>query len=146
MPKDIVLATGVFDILHDEHRSFLRKAKALGGKLIVGIESDVRVRQLKGPTRPIHPQSLRKENLEKLGFIDEVFVLPDAFSEKEQHRALLATIHPTILAVSENTPFIESKQQLMQEIGGRVVIVHKHNPAISTSKILAEHAAQNTAP
>lgn len=145
MPREVILATGVFDILHKEHINFLQKAKALGGRLIVGIESDVRVRQIKGSTRPINPQSLRVENIEKLGIADTVFVLPEEFSKPEHHRELLRKIRPTILAVSANTPHLESKQQLMQEIGGRVVIVHQHNPAISTTQIIAEYATQETA-
>jgi rfaE bifunctional protein nucleotidyltransferase chain/domain len=142
MPREVILVTGVFDILHEEHSNFLQKAKALGGRLIVGVESDVRVRQIKGSTRPINPQSLRVENIEKLGIADTVFVLPEEFSKPEHHRQLLSKIRPTILAVSANTPHLESKQQLMQEIGGRVVIVHQHNPAISTTQIIAKYATQ----
>lgn len=133
----IVLVTGVFDILHQEHLNFLRKAQGLGDRLVVGLESDVRVRQLKGPDRPINPEAVRVLNLQKLGVADEVFVLPEEFSKPEQHLALLQKIKPAVLAVSESSPHLTEKQKLMAEVGGEVVVVHKHNPEISTTQILA---------
>lgn len=130
-----ILATGVFDILHAEHISFLEKAKQLG-YLIVGLESDVRVRALKGEGRPINAQEIRKDNIEALGLADEVFILPEKFDTNEDRFRLLVEIKPDILAVSANTPHLESKARLMQEIGGTVQVVHQHNPALSTTLIL----------
>lgn len=88
----VVLVTGVFDVLHKEHVAFLKKAKALGGTLYVGLESDVRVSALKGPTRPVNSEKVRKENIEKLGIADTVFILPEQFSRPEDHRALFKKI------------------------------------------------------
>ena len=56
--KKIVLATGCFDILHPAHLEFLALAKEQGDVLIVGLETDARVRQLKGKDRPNHHQRL----------------------------------------------------------------------------------------
>lgn len=142
MPDILVLVTGVFDILHQEHIAFLQKAKAQGTKLIVGVESDVRVRAMKGDGRPVNSQLVRVANLEKLGIANEVFVLPEQFSKTEEHLALLQKIKPAVLAVSENTPHLESKRKLMAEIGGRVVVVHPHNPNISTTILLAQQKAE----
>lgn len=89
-----VLVTGVFDVLHLEHEYFLRQAKALGGRLVVGIESDLRVKKLKGPDRPINAQATRCQNLRDLGIADEVFVLPEQFNTSDDHRALLQKIKP----------------------------------------------------
>lgn len=132
----ITLVTGVFDVLHEEHVLFLRKAKALGDRLVVGIESDARVRRLKGSARPVVPQDQRKIQLEQLQIADEVFILPEAFDTPDDHRQLLHKIRPSILAVSSHTPHIAEKLQLMQEIGGRVEIVHQHNPAISSTIVI----------
>ncbi|MCA9372961.1 adenylyltransferase/cytidyltransferase family protein [Candidatus Woesebacteria bacterium] len=131
-----VLVTGVFDILHEEHIGFLQAAKQLGGILIIGIESDARVKTLKGEGRPINSQKIRKENIEALGVANKVFVLPEKFSTSSEHLQLLQALHPTILAVSESTPHLREKRKLLKQIGGKVVIVRKHNPAISTTKIL----------
>lgn len=131
-----VLVTGVFDVLHQEHITFLKKAKALGGKLVVGIESDARVCRLKGEGRPVNPAPVRCRQLENLAIADEVFVLPEAFDTSDDHRRLLAAMRPDILAVSSHSPHLPEKQQLLQEIGGTVVVVHEHNPAISSSVLL----------
>lgn len=134
-----ILATGVFDILHQEHIAFLRKAKELGGRLLVGIESDVRVREMKGEGRPINSQDIRQRNLEDLAIADEVFVLPEQFKTDEDHLALIRKINPDVLAVSSHTPFLVEKTRLMSEIGGRVVVVHEHNPKVSTTQLLLQN-------
>lgn len=135
----LVLVTGVFDVLHAEHITFLRNAKALGGRLLVGIESDVRVRAIKGVNRPVNSQQVRKKNLEKLAIVDDVFVLPEKFDTVEDRRRLLKKLQPDILAVSSHTPFLTKKLQLMQEIGGRVEVVHQHNPEISSTILLKQN-------
>ena len=94
MKKNKVLVTGVFDLLHKEHIEFLKKASDLGDYLIVGIESDVRVKQMKGESRPINAQKVRKENLEKLNLANEVFILPEQFSRPEDHIKLIKKIKP----------------------------------------------------
>ncbi|PIR61753.1 MAG: hypothetical protein COY81_03500 [Candidatus Pacebacteria bacterium CG_4_10_14_0_8_um_filter_43_12] len=133
--QPLVLVTGVFDLLHSEHLIFLNKAKALGS-LIIAIESDERVRELKGFGRPINKQAVRKHNLEKLGLACKILILPKKFSQSANHRRLLQKIKPDILAVSSHTPHLKEKASLMQEIGGRVEIVHQHNPAVSTTLVL----------
>ena len=138
--SQIVLATGVFDVLHQEHENFLKKAKALGGKFIVGIECDARVRSTKGEGRPIHSEQLRLRNLQALCIADEVFILPEQFNKPDDYRALLAKIKPDILAVSSHTPHLDRKQAMMAERGGRVEVVHQHNPAVSTSILLAQRS------
>ena len=70
----VVWTNGVFDILHTGHLKLLRHAATLGKKLIVGINSDNSVKRLKGETRPINDEFKRKEQLEQLGFIDEVVI------------------------------------------------------------------------
>lgn len=134
-----VLVTGVFDILHQEHIAFLKKAAALGS-LYVGLESDVRVRKIKGAGRPIHSQSVRQQNLEQLGIAEQVFILPEAFDDATQRLKFLRQLQPTVLAVSSHTLHLENKASLMQAIGGRVEVLHQHNPEISTTKILEDKA------
>lgn len=135
--KILVLVTGVFDLLHDEHRRFLAKAKAAGDILVVGIEDDNRVRQLKGEGRPIQKQQQRLQQLQELGVADYVFVLPAAFGDKTVREQFMRDLKPQVLAVSSHSPFLEAKQKFMAEIGGEVKIVHQHNPAVSTSQLLA---------
>jgi cytidyltransferase-like protein len=131
-----ILVTGVFDILHSEHKKLLSAAKKLGGILLVGIETDTRVRRLKGPGRPINPLRLRLKNLQQLGIADQVFSLPKKFNDLNHFRALINQIRPDILAVSASTPNLPSKRRIMKHFAGRVVVVLPHNPYISTTKLI----------
>jgi len=70
----LIFVNGTFDILHPGHVELLNYAKSLGGHLMVGIDSDERVRQLKGPQRPINNQKHRAFMLENLKAVDEVVV------------------------------------------------------------------------
>ena len=69
-----VFVNGTFDILHPGHLALLNYAKSLGDFLVVAIDTDERVKQLKGPTRPINNQNDRKLFLENLKAVDEVVV------------------------------------------------------------------------
>lgn len=131
-----VLITGVFDILHSEHKKFLLAAKNLGGQLLVGVETDERVRQLKGLGRPVNSLPVRLKNLRRLGIADKVFPLPKRFNNLNHFSKLIANLRPDILAVSASTPNLPVKRKIMKRFGGRVVIVLPHNPKISTTKML----------
>ena len=75
--ETIVLANGVFDILHTGHIELLSFAKSLGGRLVVAINSDRAVRELKGDDRPINSEIDRKAVLQAIRFVDEVVVFDD---------------------------------------------------------------------
>ncbi|XME04328.1 D-glycero-beta-D-manno-heptose 1-phosphate adenylyltransferase [Lachnospiraceae bacterium C1.1] len=90
--KKTVFTNGCFDILHSGHIEFLNKARALGDRLIVGINSDESVRRLKGDERPINTLEDRMAVLKALSCVDEV--LP--FNE-DTPLELIRKIHPDIL-------------------------------------------------
>lgn len=133
-----VLATGVFDLLHSEHINFLNAAKQIGDILIVGIESDQRVKRLKGENRPIWNQEKRMAAVSALDFVDQVILLPEQFDSAADHEKFIQKIKPDILAVSSHSPHLAAKQKIMSKFGGRVEVVHQHNPEVSTSKLLGE--------
>ena len=116
----------------------MHSAKEVGDVLLVGIESDARVRRIKGEGRPINSQDKRKHNLETLNIADSVFILPEAFDKPEHHLALLESLQPSILAISSHTPHVAEKEALMKKIGGKVLVVREQNPAISTTKLLEQ--------
>lgn len=136
LKKTLTLVTGVFDVLHEEHFNFLKKAEKTADLLVVGLESDVRVKQMKGANRPLFSQEKRLKNLQKLKLADFVFILPERFSKSADHRALIAQIRPDFMAVSSNTLFQTEKAKILAEFGAKLVIVHDFNPAFSTSKIV----------
>jgi D-beta-D-heptose 7-phosphate kinase/D-beta-D-heptose 1-phosphate adenosyltransferase len=123
-------------LLHTEHKKFLKAAKKLGGKLIVGLEQDRRVSQLKGPDRPVNKLETRITNLQKLNIADEVIALPEKFYNRNDFSDFIESLHPDILAVSASTPFLEVKKKILKHWGGKVVVVLPHNPRVSTTKML----------
>ncbi len=136
----LVLATGVFDLLHAEHIKFLKQAKQAGDCLLVGVETDSRVEKLKGEDRPVQSEKQRMQKLKSANLADAVFLLPKKFDKKENHLALIKLLEPQILAVSERSPNLKQKRNIMQQVGGRVAIVHPHNPKVSTTKIITKHS------
>ncbi|MGD0566889.1 MAG: adenylyltransferase/cytidyltransferase family protein [Candidatus Sulfotelmatobacter sp.] len=117
--EQIVLANGNFDLLHVGHVRYLRGAKALGGKLIVAINSDESVRALKGEGRPVMPAEERAEIVAALTDVDAVVV----FSELDV-RALIREIRPEIQAKgTDYTVDSVPERDAVAEYGGRVAIV-----------------------
>lgn len=75
--NDIVFTNGCFDILHAGHVDYLEKAKKLGDKLIVGLNSDDSIRRLKGESRPINNVEARAKVLNGLKCVDLIIVFDD---------------------------------------------------------------------
>ena len=91
--KKIVFTNGCFDILHYGHVAYLKKCKALGDVLVVGVNSDSSVRKIKGRGRPVNGQKERSFVLAALRDIDYVVV----FNEETPER-LIRAIAPSVLA------------------------------------------------
>lgn len=87
-----VFTNGCFDILHAGHVDLLNRAKALGTKLVVGINSDESVRKIKGPDRPVQDQEARKAVLLGLGAVDEVVIFDELTPER-----VIKEIKPDVL-------------------------------------------------
>tara|TARA_B100001094_G_scaffold211602_1_gene205550 strand:+ start:650 stop:1078 length:429 start_codon:yes stop_codon:yes gene_type:complete len=93
-----VFVNGTFDLLHPGHISLLNYAKSLGNYVIVGIDTDDRVREKKGPTRPIYNQEDRGLMLIALEAVDEVTY----FDSDESLEALVKSIKPDIMVVGSD--------------------------------------------
>ncbi|OGP18780.1 MAG: glycerol-3-phosphate cytidylyltransferase [Deltaproteobacteria bacterium GWA2_55_10] len=91
--RKVVFTNGCFDILHAGHVRYLKKARSLGGMLIVGMNSDSSVKSIKGDRRPIVPGKERGEVLSALACVD--YVVP--FNESTPLK-LIEAIRPDILA------------------------------------------------
>ncbi|MBI1294954.1 D-glycero-beta-D-manno-heptose 1-phosphate adenylyltransferase [bacterium] len=117
--RRIVFTNGCFDILHAGHVQYLAQAKALGDVLIVGVNSDASVMQLKGPERPISALAERLTVLAALEKVDHVV----SFNEETPHE-LIRVIRPDIYVKGgdyskESLP----EASLVTELGGRVEIM-----------------------
>jgi len=117
--EPITLANGGFDLLHVGHVRYLRGAKAIGGKLVVAVNSDDSVRALKGEGRPIMPAEERAEIIAALADVDAVVIFPEL-----DVRAIIREIHPDIQAKgTDYTADSVPERDAVAEYGGRVAIV-----------------------
>lgn len=91
--EQVVFTNGVFDILHVGHVDYLTKARALGQRLVLGLNSDASVRRLnKGPERPLNPEAARQQVLEALRCVDMVLIFND-----DTPLGLIQEVQPNIL-------------------------------------------------
>jgi len=117
--RTVVFTNGVFDLLHVGHLRYLRRARALGDALIVGLNSDRSVRANKGPSRPVTPEGERAEILEALACVDGVVVF-----DQETPHDLIAAIQPDVLV--KGADWAEDAivgRDIVEARGGRVVRV-----------------------
>lgn len=134
----IILTNGAFDLLHVGHVRYLRAAKALGGKLVVAINSDQSVRALKGEGRPVVPEDERAEIVAALAHVDAVVVFPEL-----DVRAIIREIRPNIHAKgTDYTHDSVPERDTVIECGGRVEIVGDAKEH-STSEIIQSRRTPN---
>ena len=94
----VVFVNGTFDILHPGHIQLLNTARSLGDYLIVAIDSDERVRQLKGPSRPINTEQDRKLMLENLKAVSEVMI----FNSDKELEMMVNECSPAVMMVGSD--------------------------------------------
>jgi rfaE bifunctional protein nucleotidyltransferase chain/domain len=115
--KRIVFTNGVFDILHVGHVRYLEQARALGDALVVAINSDRTVRELKGEGRPLMNEGERAEILAALRAVDYVTIFDDV-----SPRSLIAKLLPDVLVKGGDYALDEIHgREDVEAAGGRVV-------------------------
>jgi D-glycero-beta-D-manno-heptose 1-phosphate adenylyltransferase len=127
----LVFTNGVFDLLHVGHVRYLAAARALGDVLLVAINSDRSVRELKGATRPITNESERAELLAALRQVDFVTIFDDI-----SPRSLIARLLPDVLVKGGDYGVDEIHgREEVEAAGGRVVSL-PFVAGVSTSTII----------
>lgn len=117
--ETITLANGGFDLLHVGHVRYLSGAKALGGRLVVAINSDESVRKLKGEGRPVMRAEERAEIVAALADVDAVVIFPEL-----DVRAIIREIRPDIHAKgTDYSADSVPERDVVIECGGRIEIV-----------------------
>ena len=113
----LVFTNGVFDLLHVGHLRYLESARSLGDRLLVAINSDRTVRELKGNNRPITNEDERAEILASLRQVDYVTIFDDI-----SPRSLIARLLPDVLVKGGDYQLHEIHgREEVEEAGGRVV-------------------------
>jgi len=129
--RRVVFTNGCFDLLHPGHIGSLEQARALGDALIVGLNSDASVRQLKGAGRPVLPERERAEILAALECVDAVVIFDEL-----NPREIIARLLPDVLVKGADWPGdqIVGREEV-EAAGGRVVSIPVV-PGYSTTEIL----------
>jgi len=129
--RRLVFTNGVFDLLHVGHVRYLQQAHELGDTLLVAVNSDASVRELKGDTRPLMNENDRAEILASLAVVDYVTIFDDV-----SPRSLIAELLPDVLVKGGDYSLdqIHGREEV-EAAGGRVVSLPFVKGA-STSKII----------
>ncbi len=127
----IVFTNGCFDLLHSGHLDLLRRASEFGDKLIVGLNSDVSVKKLKGRSRPIENESVRSNNLLDKSFVDDVIIFNEITPKK-----LIEQIIPNVLVKGGDYKKEEIVGYNNVTKNGGVVRIVPLTPGFSTTLII----------
>jgi rfaE bifunctional protein nucleotidyltransferase chain/domain len=117
--ETVVFTNGVFDILHRGHVSYLTQARALGDRLIIGLNTDSSVRRLKGAGRPVVEQGDRAFVLAALECVDAVSLF-----DEDTPAALIAALLPDVLVKgADYAPEDVVGRDIVEGSGGRLVLI-----------------------
>ncbi len=136
--KKIVFTNGCFDLLHAGHVRYLRQARAEGDLLVVGLNSDRSVRELKGEGRPLVGQEDRAELLAALEMVDYVVIF-----DEPTPRDLIKTLRPRVLVKGGDWKREEIAGADEVEADGGKVITVPLVPGRSTSGLIGRIVAQS---
>jgi len=131
--EKVVFTNGCFDIVHLGHIDYLEKARALGDRLVVGINTDTSVKRLKGESRPVIEEYARLRMIAALAFVDAVCLF-----DEDTPKSLIEKISPDILTKgSDYTPENIVGADFVVAKGGEVKTIDLVE-GFSTSKIIAK--------
>ena len=131
--KRLVVTNGCFDLLHLGHVTYLETARQQGDALLVGVNSDAAVRQLKGPERPVTPEDDRAAVVAALESVDGVCI----FAESTATRFLAAAQPDIYVKGGDYTldTLNQDERRTVERAGGRIVII-PFVPGKSTTALL----------
>ena len=128
--KAVVLTNGCYDLLHPGHIRLLEQARSLGDVLILALNADSSVRRLKGPSRPLMPESERIEVALGLESVDAVTVF-----DEDTPRELIAAVLPDILVKGADWAHWIAGREEVEAAGGKVLALSLE-PGYSTTGIV----------
>ncbi len=131
--RKLVVTNGCFDLLHIGHVSYLETARNQGDALLVGVNGDRSVRELKGPDRPLNDESDRAAVLAALESVDGVCIFADRLATN-----FLAAAQPDVYVKGGDytlDTLNQDERQTVEQAGGRIVII-PFVPGKSTTAML----------
>ena len=128
--KTVVFTNGCYDLLHPGHIRLLEQARSLGDVLILALNSDSSVRRMKGPSRPVIPESDRADMTAALQAVDAV-----TFFDEDTPRELIAEVLPDLLVKGADWSHFIAGREEVEAAGGRVLTISLE-PGYSTTNIV----------
>ncbi len=126
----IVLTQGTYDMVHIGHARYFEEAKKHGHILIVGVDSDEKVRVRKGPERPVVPQSERLEMVTHLRTVDIVYLK----QIKDPRWNLIKLVRPDVLVATQQT-YSKADLKGLKKYCGKVVVLEPQATTSTSAKI-----------
>lgn len=133
----IVLTSGSWDLFHVGHAEYLERAKALGDLLIVGVDSDEKVRARKGPHRPVVPEEERVRILCHVRHVDVVTLKP----QSEAKNGLIKLVRPDVLILSKSTRHKSADIKEKKKYVGKVVLLDPQASTSTSAKVRLLHVS-----
>jgi rfaE bifunctional protein nucleotidyltransferase chain/domain len=129
----LVVTNGCFDLLHAGHVTYLEEARRLGDALLVGVNGDDAVRELKGPGRPVNSESDRAKVLAALQAVDAVCIFPEVRATR-----FLTLAQPEIYVKGGDytlETIDQDERRAVEQAGGRIAFI-PFVPGKSTTALL----------
>jgi len=123
-----VWINGCFDVLHHAHFKMIEHASTFGDLLVVGIDSDKRVKELKGDDRPFHNQNERKYNLEQIKGVSKVVIFDSSIALEE----MIKSYQPDVFVIGSDY----KNQPIVGEQYAKSIVYFNRMEDFSTTKIL----------
>jgi rfaE bifunctional protein nucleotidyltransferase chain/domain len=127
----VVLTSGSFDLIHLGHVKYLDRAKALGDVLVVGVDSDAKIRARKGDDRPLVPEMERLEMLAHQRPVDLIY-LKDG---EDERWALIKAVSPDVLVLTEDHNYSDEDQAALAEMCGDVSVIPRQASVTTSERI-----------
>src|SRR4051812_46461662 len=125
----VALTSGSFDLIHLGHVKYLARAKELGDVLVVGVDSDAKIRRRKGEDRPMVPEGERLEMLAHQRPVDLIFLKEDG----GERWGLIKAVRPDVLVLTEDHNYSDEDLAALREYCGSIEVLERQS-AVTTSE------------
>ena len=127
----IVLTSGSFDLIHLGHVKYLQKAKEFGGVLVVGVDSDAKIRRRKGDDRPMVPEDERLELLAHQRPVDLLYLK----EEGGERWDLIKAVEPDVLVLTADHSYGDDDLTQLREICGDIAVIERQADVTTSERI-----------
>ena len=131
----VVLTSGSFDLIHLGHVKYLGRAKEFGDVLVVGVDSDAKIRKRKGDDRPMVPEEERLELLAHQRPVDLIYLKDDDDGRWD----LIKAVQPHVLVLSEDNTYTDEERQMLLDHCERIEVLERQASVTTSERIRQLH-------